>query len=429
MCLRRLLCLLIFPLFLSSGLAQESETTRQLDREISRYQQLVEERQQEQARIREALGDTAALLQTRLDERDRISNELSDLRQTRTALLGEIADLELQLEATRANIVAEQQKLEGLKEKLQILLLSLYKQRGGRYTRILSQAESFYELRVKNYYLSLIAEQDVQLLEELDLTVQTLAQEQAELTAKVAERNAKEQELRSNQERLEASQAELTQIIAELESTQQGQLAMRNALIEEQQELEQSIAEFVQAREQEIARLKREAEEARRRAAQAAVEARERQRLLEQARQADEAVTALIAPTGDANADLALPFPKPRLLSSYGEEGAYILLRAEQPGVAVRASESGRVYLVSNLGANSGYLVAIQHSPQLITAYVNLQRPQLQIGSLIKKGEVIGYLGGGTLFNSDTLRFYVGIPQTGESPKWVDPLPFLGLVE
>jgi murein DD-endopeptidase MepM/ murein hydrolase activator NlpD len=417
---------LIFLLALLLGLssAQQSDVTRALERQIQEYEQLLEARRQEQLRIERELGELRNRLEATIRERDQVSEELARLRQERSTLLDEIAALEADLAQTEAEIVALQARLEELKGRIATLLVSLYRQSAGRYARVLAHSESLYELRVKNYYLSILTNQDVELLNELDRTVLALEEKQLQLTAQVNERNAKAEALAANAQQLETAQANLNRLIGELEATREGQLAQRSATLQEQARLEQTIAGAMRALEQERVRIQRELEEARRRAEQA-VSARERQAAEQDIARASRDLAAITAPTRQVETDWALPFPNARLVSRYREEGTWIVLRAEQEGAAVRSALSGTVTMVQRVQANSGFLVVVAHSPELSTAYQGLQPPEVNVGDRVNQGDILGYLGGGVLIPPDTLRFMVNVTRDGR-PAWVDPAPYLG---
>ncbi len=456
---RRGWALLVLALLVTGGwgLAQSSNT-EQLESEIERYERLLDERAREQARIEQELSGTQAALGQRIAERNRVSEQLAALRAERRGLLADIANLEGQLVANEARIGELEAELVVLRGRLSELIVNLYRERSNRYARVLAQSASFFDLRVKNYYLSLLAEQDVDILTRLDTTVAELETVQATLTAQVRELDAKQRDLSATEARLASTQQNLGNIITSLESTRAGQLAQRRDLLSEQDQLQAVITTSQQQLSAEIARLRREAEEARRRAA-AAVAARERQRLEAEAARAEqsaqalestqnlEVVTVPIAPQANTvtperptpptttpvaaapqtSSGFTMPFDRPQLLSRYGEEGPYVLLRSQQEGSAVRSALGGTVRAISRISANSGYLVAVYHNPNLMTAYLNLQAPQLAVGDTVTPGQVVGYLGGGTLTPADTLKFFVGVPQDNGGAAWVDPLPRLGL--
>lgn len=405
--------------------AQTSNTRNQLEQDISTYEQLQQQRQQELENIRQSLGDLEASINARLSERDRISQDLTDLRSERQSILNNISSLEAEQAKTEADIKELEAQLESLKVRIQAMLENLYKQRSNGFATSVAKAQTFHELQVKNYYLSLLADQDVALVNELDVTVSALFSAQQQLIAQVQDLTAAEQELARNEASLEAKQQELNGIIAELESSREGQLAQRASVLLEQEKLEAELDRSRVALANEIARLEREAQEARRRA-QEAVEARERQRLTEQAQQSEARIQALTLPAEPEESEFIYPVDSPQLLNRYGDLGPYITLRAPLQGAAVRAIHSGVVGEVSWLGANSGYVVSINHSSSLTTAYWNLQLPEVQPNQRIEQGEIIGYLGGGGLLPADVLRFTVRVVDGNQKAAYVDPADYLG---
>jgi len=411
-----------------SVIAQSNPTTQELERDIATYQQGLAAREREQAAIEAALGELADELAAQIAERDRISTELVNLRRDREALEAELAVLESQVAANETRIVELEGQLELLEVRLESLLVALHKQRNNRYAQALADADSFFELRVRNHYLSELANQDVNILEDIRTTVRQLADAQAQLAEQVQARSTTLSELQATEARLVAGQGQLEQVISDLETSQAGQLALRQDIIQQQNSLETTIAGARRALASERERLAREAAEARRRAREAAAAEREAEsrELLDEAEQTEAAAAALAVPTRPLEDGYALPFPNPQLSKRYGEEGPYVFLRAEQDYTAVRAVKSGVVQIVQPVQANTGYLVVVAHDSELLSAYQNLQAPQLEIGDWVDQGDIIGYLGGGTLIPADTLKFFVGLSQAGGGAAWVDPEPRLG---
>jgi murein DD-endopeptidase MepM/ murein hydrolase activator NlpD len=111
----------------------------------------------------------------------------------------------------------------------------------------------------------------------------------------------------------------------------------------------------------------------------------------------------------------------------YGDGNqSFVALRAQEAGAAVYAVQGGVVIAAQSIGANDGFMVAVRHDPELTTVYTNLRPPPVQVGDRVQRGEVIGYLGGGTLPPPDVLRLYARVRQGG-GEAFVDPLPLLGL--
>ncbi len=453
-------------LFLApTALAQESETTRQLEADAARYRELLEAQRAEQARLEASLGELSAALTARLEERDRVGQELLELRAAREALEGSIAELEADLGDKRAQVERLNAEQDALKVRVQALLVELYKGRADRFAGALLRTETFHDLRVRNHYLSKLSDQDAALLNDLSATVAALEAAQSELAAKLADLSDQEAALRQAEDELGAKRAELESVVGALERDREGQQALRLESLRAQESLDNSVTAALQRRDEEVARLVREEEarkaraareaerlqrEAERRAAEAAEAARvaaeaeaaeaakaaaEAEEAARAAAEAEEAATRAVAErnartsTLDASeapeGEAVSPFPNPRVLSRYGEQGGTsVTLQAEQEGAAVHAVLPGEVIISQFFSANTGYMVTIEHGPDLFTVYKNLQAPLVEAGDQVTRGQVVGYLGGG-ITQPDTLEFLVGVPRANGSFDWIDPATLL----
>ena len=412
--------------FLNSSLAQTSTTTEKLEKEIASYERLLSSRAQELDDIDETLGSLAATLEVRIRERDSLSYKIAGLREDQKVLQAELESLAEEMQANEQNLDDLNKNLIDLQLRLQDMLVSLHRQRVGTYARVLVESETFFDLRVKSHHLSLLANQDVELIQEIRRTVVSIEAIQKELSLQIAKRNEAIAKIEQTQKDLEVTQEKLTEVILELEANKEGQLAKRKALIIEQEKLEQTVQDAQQDLSNEIARLQREAEEARRRAEEARQEI-ERQRLKEQAIKAEQKIKVLSVPTQTIETGFYSPVQSAKLVMTYGQEGPYIYLRAPQAGAPVYTAMSGIVTAVAQVSANSGYLVTIQHSTDLVTAYLNLQKPFVKVGDKVSQGQTLAYLGGGTLIPADNLQFRVGLTNSGGRVSWVDPAPKLGV--
>lgn len=404
----------------------DSPERQALQRDIARYQELLGERASELAGIEAALGETAQQLQRRITERDNVSAELAGKRREREQIAAQLAELETQRIQTEARISDLNGRLSELGVRVQDLLLSLYKQRGRRTAAGVDASESFHDLRVRNRYLGIIAEQNADIIRELDAVVSELSAERARLEQQQADLEQAAAALVRAEEELSAAQLRLDQVVAELNATQAGQMIQQQALLEEQNKIERSMGDASNQLEREIARLREE--EARARAA-AAEYVQDRERQLELQRQADVArsrADALTAPLAPNASGFVRPFDEAQLISRFGEgNNSYLGIKAPIANSAVRAVQVGRVAAITYLGANFGYLLALQHDNGLMSIYVNLRQPLVEQYDTVNQGAVVGYLGGGTLTRDDMLLFYAQREGAAGSP-FIDPAPLLG---
>jgi murein DD-endopeptidase MepM/ murein hydrolase activator NlpD len=419
-----LLLFFVFSLFTFHAsrftLAQDPSSLQlELEQNITNTQALLQQREQEIASIEVALGELGTQLETQITERDRLSGELAALRERGAALSESVAALEAQLAETQANLEGVQVQVADLKTRVQELLVGVYKQRSGRYARVLTQADSLHDLQVKNYYLSLLSEQDLDLVTELSLKATELITLQDAQSQQMRDLEAQQIELGGTQVALEIKQGDLETAVANLNATQEGQLATRKDLLLSQANLEASIAASQSQLQAEITRLQEEATEKRRQAELAADQIK-RDELNEEAAQVEERAENLAAPRPAMNADYASPVAYAQVL---GKSGSGVAIRANSIGADVYAVQPGVVIQVVSIGANDGYIVVLEHGNGLITAYSNLQSvPNVTVGQQVVQGEVLGNLGGGALVPQDVLKFYVK-----QNDSYLDPVSVLGL--
>lgn len=433
--------LLALPLLV---LAQTSETSERLERSIATYEALLEARQAELTALEAALAQTSAALEAQLAERERLEAEVLALSNEQAALSSQIETLRRAQQSTGQRITSLQARLGELRAQLARLLNSLHRQRAGRYARVLAQSESLFELRVRSYYLARLSARDARLIETVSATVRDLEVARRTRARQLRELAGRREALRQNQAALRAAQEELVGVIAELNATREGQLAQQRALLAEQGEIEAQLggarANLAAELERLRAEARRAAEERRRRAAEAARRAQDDTvqndtvqdetaqdgEFEARAAELERLIRALSEPPPAPEGAFAPPFPDPVLVKAYGEGGGSdVWLRAAAPGTAVRAVKSGVVYQAQRITANSGYTVAIQHGSELISAYSNLQPPEVELGERVSQGQILGYLGGG-IAPADILQFRLGTP-SGLDIVYQNPAPLLGL--
>lgn len=414
-----------WPTFAPAQVSLTSDQLQSLEREIGDYQALVREREAEIAAIERALGETAAALRQRLSERDAVSAEIIERRRERELVEANIRDLDQQRQATEARIAGLQRRLSEMRVRVAEMLVNVYKQRGHRLGTAFAGSESFHELRVRNYYLSLLAEQDATIMTELDSLLAELNSAQQALAAQLAELSDAQAQLLAAESELAATQARLERLVADLNSTEQGQQAQRQALLTEQTRLERSLDDLGAQFTAELERLRLIEAQAR---ADAEQFAQDRERQLAAQREADQArlrIDALTAPVPPLTSGLIRPLDGAELLTRFGEgNNSYLAIRAPVANAAVRAVGPGRVEGLTYLGANFGYMVAIYHADGLVSIYANLRQPLVQLFEVVEQGRILGYLGGGTLTRGDILQFYAK-RDSGSGP-FIDPAPLLG---
>ncbi len=427
-----LLALLL--LTLQSATAQRREL---LEEQIAAYQELLNVRQAELDALGAELSETNTELDAQLAERDRLNERIVALSREQAGVRAETRTLRQQQREAAARVARLETQAAGLEEQLQELIVSLHRRRSGRYAGALARSESLFELRVRNHYLASLADQDVTLLETFERTAAELGRARAERAQRVRALGARATTLAANQQDLAAAQTALEGVVASLGATRAGQVAQQEALLREQGSVEGELNASRGALAAELERLREAARqaavaEAARQEAAAAVDAASVENsadtdFAERAAELERMIRGLDEPTPAAERGFVPPFPDGVVVRPYGEGGATdVLLRAPQPGTAVRAVRAGVVTRVSRITANSGYTVAVQHGSDLISAYTNLQEPPVvTLGDRVERNQILGYLGGG-IVAADILQLRMGRPEEGEI-IYQDPAELLGL--
>lgn len=405
--------------------AVSSAKKQALESDIQHANDQLKARQRQVAAITKELGNTAAELQAKVRQRDAVNKQLNDLEAQAAKLKGQLASLQAQRTKTEARIKDLSGQLDALKGRVKALFLELYQQRVARYANSLAHSKTLHQFQVNNYYLSLLTKQDVAVIDQLDTVLTQLQQAQSQLADEMASLNAKKAEIDKNTRDREAARKRLEAVIADLQKTKDGQLAQKQALLQEQNQIEADLKDLGQQLQAEIARLKKQEEQAR---AAAARYARNRDKQLQYQHQADEArarLDALTAPEKPLPTGFVMPLDHGKIVSKFGEgNNSYIAIKAPVPNAAVRSVQAGKVVAISYLGANFGYMVAVLHGGGLTTVYTNLRKPVVNLYDSVKRGQVLGYLGGGTLSN-DLLPFYARTDKGGTS-AFINPAPLFG---
>ncbi|AEB12288.1 murein hydrolase activator EnvC family protein [Marinithermus hydrothermalis] len=389
------LILALFLLLPGLGLGQSLEA---LQRALQEAEQLKQQRLHETRALEEALAQLDAESRALAERLAQTEAEVTRLERERKTLEREIAALEQQVARVEGQIAAAETRLQTLKARMQQLVLTLHRERAGRYLPLL-QARSFTDLIVRARWIQYLGQRDVELVEELKALIAQLEASRKRLVALVQELNAK--------------QAEHTQQLRALEAKRGEYQATLQALNQRKEAQQVRLAELLKAQEQldqELARLQQQIQAERRR-----LEA-ERQKRQESARP----VAAVFKPPQALVGRLLFPVAGGRIARAYGTDGQdYEEIQAPKPAAPVRAAADGQVFVTFYYG-NLGWLVMIQHTDNLYTLYHNLQDPLVEIGERVEQGQLIGYLGGGALIPPDVLWFRVALEQDGAF-RYVDP--------
>ncbi len=455
---------LLISSFLTITLGQDTTKLRGLEQNV----QSLEQNLQTAKAIRAQQAARAAALEAELrnlgGQESKLSNQVRKLNATlnkleldRLALMQAIDKNQRASKALLAQIAKLNQTVTNQKKAVQELIVSIDRERSSRYVKLLARADNVYDLVVKSKDLNTIGQNDLNVIDALKKSIKQREQKNLELQNVIAQLNANQRFLETKKDAITRNRGQLNASIAQLRRTAQGRKvvlletvkarqrtdasigSILNTVFRQRQALKQERARILEIRRQAalVAARKAAAERARARAeerriarlksqrARAAAIEQERIRQLRAAQQAANAqnnlpsvpVAAVDLPASVGR--LSQPIPGGRITANFGQQGEYTAIEADQDGAAVYAAAEGQVARVQLVQANSGYTIIIAHTDSLWTVYSNMQDPPVELGQVVRRGQFIGYVGGGAINPANQLQFSVAV---NGSP--VDPRPY-----
>lgn len=423
-----LLVLALLPVAPGQGL-------RDLQQSLEDARRLEQQQTARAAQLQSELGQLGAQESRLTRELAQLGDRLDRLEGERGEVRRRIIETQDRLAAIERDIARLETTIERQKLEVQALIVQLGRERGQRYVRLLARAESIYDVIIKARYLNEIAGQDLGVIQELQANVLALEATRTAQIDLIASLNDFQRQLVAKTDEVQAGRRAANASLAELRRTQQGRQAVLLQTVQARQRTSTQVGDLVaqvvaeRARLAEEARLAREREAERRREEQRRIArerdqqerarlAREEQSRAERANANLPAMPILPAAVGR----LSFPVPAGVILQDYGAFGQnFQVIRGPQAGAAVVAAAGGVVMVATFIQANTGYTVAIQHTPTVYTVYSNLQDPAVTTGASVSRGQLVGWVGGGTLIEPDVLQFQVGVVTASNELLYVDP--------
>lgn len=355
---------------------------------------------------RERLQREMQSLQTRVRDASRDLVNIGRQKTTSASALQELefqsAILQTNVEQTRLELDATQQRLTERAQELRLRLREIYK-RGELHTvRVLMSAEDFGDLLTRYKYLQRMAQYDRLVLDDVRRMGAGLA--------------VQEQELQLALDQLDRLRDEKSRELTQIERLE---LQSRRALSDVRR-LESRTADRIESASRDEQRLV------------GIIERLERDRIDEERRRARGGEAA--APATISTRDLgSLAWPVDgQVIYRFGPDrrpnGITLINNgigiAAAAGSAVRAVEGGTV---SHAGPFEGYgaMVMLNHGGGYYTLYMYLRAVTVAEGQTVSAGQVIGQVGGEQTPEGPHLEFQVRAPLRGAVPEPVDPLSWL----
>ena len=457
----------------SATLPTTSERLQQLQQQLSAQQQLSTQQKAQLEGLRARVAQLGTQQKSALGRINVLSDDIAKLETARRLLDIQIQGVQQSIVNLNTEISATQARVGRLQQDVRELLVSLYRERSGRYLQLLSQASSLSDLLIRTRYANIGGQNNVRV-------VQSLKTETARLQAQRDAQAAQKKQLGALQARqvaqltqLQARRVQQTALVAELRQNQAGQQALavqtqaqqaltassiRNmigGILQERNNIEAERQRRIQAEQQrraaELTRIRAEQEAARQeqlrlarlraeqeRQARVARTARAQQSLAaqQQARQAREAQTASeqqslnaqqqsvqnqqdqsqqqLAPLPASVGNVGFPLPGGRVTSVFNASGPWTILSGDTGARAVAVAE-GNVITAANY-ANLGWVVIVDHGALISTSF-GLSQPLVSVGQRVSRGQAIGIIGGSPQFGPASMALQLTQISTRQSVR------------
>ncbi|AZI42299.1 peptidase M23 [Deinococcus psychrotolerans] len=467
------------------GLSTTSQKLQRLQQQLSGQKQLSADQKKQLESLRQNIASLSAQQKDVLGQIDRLENQIAGLQNQKLKLEQTIRAAIADLTQTKTQVSRTSGQVARLQADVRQLLELLYRERSGQYLRLINQANSLSDLVIRARYANMSGQHNVAVIEELRSQRLSLQAQQAQQTAQTAQLQDLRAQQLAQLTKLRDARNQQQALVARLQQTQAGKQALAlqtqaqqaltaqsiNSLVgnivSERSRIEQDRRRRIEAervrRAEELRRIREAQERARQEAARlAAIREAQRQEALRQAAlqraQAQAAAQASaaaeqrasqqraaanaqeqaslrtrasqiqaqqqqasieLAPLPPASGPLGFPLPGGVVVANFSASVPWTVISAPEGSQAV-AAQGGNVLAVTNY-ASLGWVVLIEHSASLATAYIGLDAPSVDVGARVVRGQALGTIGGSPVFGAGRMAFQVNRIAADNSRQAVPP--------
>ena len=357
--------ILLLSLFLTALLASPllAITNEEIEEKQEELEEVEKRRRDEKSALEQRLNREAALK----EELKQLENRIDELRIEQQRLAGEISDVEAEIEHAEEELAEAEEQLRFQEDLLKLRLRAIQQHGVISYIEVLFDSHSFSDFLTRLHNLSVIASNDIRLIEEI--------QEERDLIQSWRD------ELNQKKDNLESMRSQVAANEAELERAADDRVAILN-------ELQGEIALNMQAI----------------------------QDLEEEAKALDNLIKQLIAEASSQfsglDGDLIWPIEPPTWISSgYGwRRDPFSGAQAWHGGVDLAPHGGAANYIIAAApgevifsGWNGGYgnCIMLDHGDGTVTLYAHMS------SILVQKGDVVG--GGERIARAGTTGYSTGV--------------------
>jgi len=232
--------LLLLPLVMVAFLLGPAEavTNEEIDARQEELEEVEERKREEKSALEQRLNREAALK----DELEELERRLGELEAEQQRLKGEIAEVESEIARAEEELAEAEARLSYQEELLNLRLRAIQQYGVVSYLEVLFESSSFPDFLTRLYNLSIIASNDLRLIEEIQAERALIQDRKDELEDSKAELENMRRQVAANEEEIRQASAEREVILEEL----QGEIAKNLQAIEDLEKEAQRLDSMIQ---------------------------------------------------------------------------------------------------------------------------------------------------------------------------------------
>ena len=375
----------------------------------------------QKSQIQSELNKLAGSKNSAMQQKQLLEQKINVLREEIAVTEKTIASLNEQIEQKEQELAEAKAKEEQYFDLFCQRVRSMEEDGEISYWEVFFQAKSFSQLLDQVNKVGEIMDYDNQIMDELEVARQAVAQAKSELEESKRSQEAARNSLQAQKADLDAEANRVNALISQINSESAAYASQMEDLSESAGDVDRQIKQAEKAYADQLA-AQRQAEAARQQQAQAAAAAKqaaEQAAAAQAARATPSASTTTPAASSTASMPASGSWRWPlsgytRVSSPYGyricpfhgrelHRGCDINCPG---GTPIMAARSG-VVLVSTYGSSYGNYVTIAHSDGMRSLYAHMSSRAVSAGSTVSAGQVIGYVGSTGTATGNHLHFEI----------------------
>ncbi|MDF2840634.1 MAG: rane-bound metallopeptidase [Clostridia bacterium] len=371
--LKRIIAILLICIFATTVMIS-ADTDSDLKKQLEKNDKLLQE-------TKNSINKKESEKKSISKQVEELDNKLNQTEKELDTVEGQLTTLESQILVTKRDLERAAQDADGQKELLKKRVRVMYETGSVGYLSVILDSASFGDFISRVDFLKKIMNYDVNLLQDMKLQRDTIAQKEAQLQSEMDEKERLKQQIGDKKEQVASAKDDRTKVL--------------NNLLKDLKELN-----------------------------------RLEDKLLQESKELEKKILALQSNGKYTQGKIGWPVPSStRITSPYGYRIHPILKTKKlhtgidigaKSGSAVLAGNAGKVIFAGYYGGY-GYTVIIDHGGKISTLYAHNSKLLVKEGDEVKRGQDIAKIGSTGLSTGPHLHFEVR-----ENGQHKNPMNYLG---